>query len=130
MEGKLKSINCTKLPTLPFISVSEVMSCFNHSELEIQKLPRYQVNFYPTFRLLELTFAVMVTIYIYFIQLNNISIFQGIKKENVVMFDKKMLGYVHCSRNLNMFVHLLRKNIENKTNMTRDFYLEFEQYLS
>ena len=55
---------------------------------------------------------------------------QGIKKENVVMFDKKMFGYVHCSRNLNMFVHLLRKNIENKTNMTRDFYLEFEQYLS
>ena len=37
------------------------------------------------------------------------------------MFDKKMFGYVHCSRNLNMFVHLLRKNIENKTNMTRDF---------
>lgn len=129
MEGKLKSINCTKLPTLPFISVSEVMSCFNHSELEIQKLPRYQVNFYPAFRLLELAFL-MVTIYIYFLQLNNISIFQGIKKENVVMFDKKMLGYVHCSRNLNMFVHLLRKNIENKTNMTRDFYLEFEQYLS
>ena len=57
--------------------------------------------------------------------------FKGLKKENVVMFDnKKMLGYVHCSRNLNMFVHLLRKNIENKTNMTRDFYLEFEQYLS
>ena len=40
MEGKLKSINCTKLPTLPFISVSEEMSCFNHSELEIQKLQR------------------------------------------------------------------------------------------
>ena len=40
----LKSINCTKLTTLTFISVSQVMSCFNHSQLEIENLPGYQAR--------------------------------------------------------------------------------------
>ena len=90
MEGKLKSINCTKLPTLPFISVSEVMSCFNHSELEIQKLPRYQVNFYPAFRLWELTF-VMVTIYFLFSSII-FQYFKGLKKRMLSCLTRKCWG--------------------------------------